>query len=103
MTMAATQDRACSTSLMNKGDEALKRLATAAICRFCCTSRHTDGAGRLMPFVEAVRCHPLDCAGRLTLDFTDACNVTQRTQGRVVVAGRPTWQACEGSAQSLPT
>src|SRR5436189_1819640 len=42
--------------------------------RFCCKSRHTDGAGRLMPFVEAVRCHPLDCAGRLTLDFTDACN-----------------------------
>src|SRR5437016_6099080 len=72
-------------------------------CRFCCKSRHTDGAGRLMPFVEAVRCHPLDCAGRLTLDFTDACNVTQSTQGRVVVAGRPTWQACEGSAQSLPT
>src|SRR5437879_128692 len=71
--------------------------------RFCCKSRHTDGAGRLMPFVEAVRCHPLDCAGRLTLDFTDACNVTQSTQGRVVVAGRPTWQACEGSAQSLPT
>src|SRR5436305_11171953 len=70
---------------------------------FCCKSRHTDGAGRLMPFVEAVRCHPLDCAGRLTLDFTDACNVTQTTQGRVVVAGRPTWQACEGSAQSLPT
>jgi hypothetical protein len=31
MTMAATQDRACSTSLMNKGDEALKRLATSAI------------------------------------------------------------------------
>src|SRR5436853_294403 len=24
-----------------------------------------------MPFVEAVRCHPLDCAGRLTLDFAD--------------------------------
>src|SRR5437588_6670376 len=72
-------------------------------CRFCCKSRHTDGAGRPMPFVEAVRCHPLDCAGRLTLDFTDACNVTQSTQGRVVVAGRPTWQACEGSAQSLPT
>src|SRR5438105_4493143 len=72
-------------------------------CRFCCKSRHTDGAGRLMPFVEAVRCHPLDCAGRLTLDFTDACNVTQSTQGRVAVVGRPTWQACEGSAQSLPT
>jgi hypothetical protein len=31
MTMAATQDRACSTSLMNKGDESLKRLATSAI------------------------------------------------------------------------
>ena len=77
--------------------------AMSSIGRFCCKSRHTDGAGRLMPFVEAVRCHPLDCAGRLTLDFTDACNVTQSTQGRVVVAGRPTSQACEGSAQSLPT
>src|SRR2546427_12824420 len=75
-----------------------------SVCgRFCCKSRHTDGAGRLMPFVEAVRCHPLDCAGRLTLDFTDACNVTQSTQGRVAVAGRPTWQACGGSAQTLPT
>jgi hypothetical protein len=30
MTMAATQDRACSTSLMNKADEAIKRLATSA-------------------------------------------------------------------------
>jgi hypothetical protein len=30
MTTAATQDRACSTSLMNKGDEAIKRLATSA-------------------------------------------------------------------------
>jgi hypothetical protein len=36
MTMAATQDRACSTSLMNKGDEALKRLTTSATGRFCC-------------------------------------------------------------------
>jgi hypothetical protein len=34
MTMAATQDRACSTSLMNKEDEALKRLATSAIGTF---------------------------------------------------------------------
>src|SRR5271169_6162319 len=30
MTRAATQDRACSTSLMNKGDEAIKRLTTSA-------------------------------------------------------------------------
>ena len=30
MTTAATQDRACSTNLMNKGDEAIKRLATSA-------------------------------------------------------------------------
>src|SRR5213595_3287140 len=96
-------------SRLVSADEADERLAArscpsmSVIGRFCCKSRHTDGAGRLMPFVEAVRCHPLDCAGRLTLDFTDACNVTQSTQGRVVVAGRPTWQACEGSAQSLPT
>jgi len=30
MTMAATQDRACSTSLMNKGGRSIKRLATSA-------------------------------------------------------------------------
>jgi hypothetical protein len=29
MTTAATQDRASSTSLMNKGGEAIKRLATS--------------------------------------------------------------------------
>jgi hypothetical protein len=29
MTTAATQDRACSTSLMNKGDEAIKRLLSS--------------------------------------------------------------------------
>jgi hypothetical protein len=34
MTMAATQDRACSTSSMNKRDEAFKRLATSAIGTF---------------------------------------------------------------------
>jgi hypothetical protein len=33
MTTAATQDRACSTSLMNKGDEAIKRLATSAFVK----------------------------------------------------------------------
>jgi len=32
-------------------------------------------------------------AGDLRRDFTDACNATQRTRGRTVVAGRPTWQA----------
>jgi hypothetical protein len=25
-------------------------------------------------FFEAIHCRPLDCAGDLTLDFTDACN-----------------------------
>jgi hypothetical protein len=30
MTTAATQDRACSTRLMNEGDDAIKRLATSA-------------------------------------------------------------------------
>jgi hypothetical protein len=34
MTTAATQDRACSTNLMNKGDEAIKRLATSAYGTF---------------------------------------------------------------------
>jgi hypothetical protein len=59
--------------------------------------------GRLMPFFEAVRCHPLDCAGDLRSTLLTLATVTQRTQGRLVVAGRPAWQACEGSAQSLPT
>src|SRR6267378_3670431 len=35
------------------------------IGRFCCRNRRTDGAGRLMPFFEAIHCHPLDCAGDL--------------------------------------
>jgi hypothetical protein len=57
MTMAATQDRACSTNLMNKGDEALKRPATSAIGTFrtsqpwCVMSavevRADEGVGRL--------------------------------------------------------
>src|ERR1700693_2669474 len=71
--------------------------------RFCCKSRHTGGAGRLMPYVEAVRCHPLDCAGDLRSTLLTLATLTQRTKGRSVVAGRPTWQACGGSAQSLPT
>ena len=56
-----------------------------------------------MPFVEAVRCHPLDCAGGLRstlLTHAMVTQCTQCTQGRSVVAGRPAWQACEGSAQS---
>ena len=54
-------------------------------------------------FFEAIHCHPRDCAGDFTLGFTDACNATQRTKRRTVAAGRPTWQACGDSAQSLPT
>jgi hypothetical protein len=56
-----------------------------------------------MPFVEAVRYYPQDCAGGLRSTLLTLATVTQRTQGRLVVAGRPAWQACEGSAQSLPT
>src|SRR4030081_2194867 len=78
-------------------------VGTSALCRFCCRNRHTEGAGRLMPFFEAVRCHPLDCAGDLRSTLLTLAAVTQRTQGRLVVAGRPAWQVCEGSAQSLPT
>ena len=39
--------------------------AMSVSCRFCCRNRRTDGAGRLMPFFEAIHCHPLDCAGDL--------------------------------------
>ena len=52
---------------------------------------------------DAVRCHPLDCAGDLRSTLLRLATLTQRAKGRTVVAGRPTWQACEGSAQSLPT
>src|SRR5207253_2536499 len=34
----------------------LGHYSMSVLRRFCCKSRHTDGAGRLMPFVEAVRC-----------------------------------------------
>lgn len=60
--------------------------------------RGTAGA-----FFEAIHCHPLDCAGDLRSTLLTLATLTQRTKGRTVVAGRPTWQACEGSAQSLPT
>jgi hypothetical protein len=56
-----------------------------------------------MPFGEAAGWLPLDCAGGLRSTLLTLATVTQRTQGRLVVAGRPAWQACEGSAQSLPT
>jgi hypothetical protein len=49
MTMAATQDRACSTSLMNKGDEALIRLAASAIgyrTKRTCRSRMSAAEGK---------------------------------------------------------
>jgi hypothetical protein len=60
--------------------------------------RGTAGA-----FFEAIDCHPLDCAGDLRSTLLTLATLTQRTKGRTVVAGRPTWQACGGSAQSLPT
>ena len=52
---------------------------------------------------KAIRCHPLDCAGDLRSTLLTLATLTQRTKGRTVVAGRPTWQACGGFAQSLPT
>src|SRR6476469_9975116 len=60
--------------------------------------RGTAGA-----FFETIDCHPLDCAGDLRSTLLTLATLTQRTKGRAVVAGRPTWQACGGSAQSLPT
>src|SRR5258705_9864981 len=60
--------------------------------------RGTAGA-----FFEAIDCHPLDCAGDLRSTLLTLATLTQRTKGRTVVAGRPTWQAYGGSAQSLPT
>src|SRR5258705_10527234 len=54
-------------------------------------------------FFEAIHCHPLDCAGDLRSTLLTLATLTQRTKWRTVVAGRPTWQACGGSAQSLPT
>ena len=42
-----------------------------------------------------------DCAGDLRSTLLTLATFTPRTKGRTVVAGRPTWQACGGSAQSL--
>ena len=47
-----------------------------------------------MPFFEAVRCHPLDCAGDLRSTLLTLAAVTQRTQGRLVVAGRSCCYFC---------
>src|SRR6266403_5568300 len=55
--------------------------------------RGTAGA-----FFEAIHCHPLDCAGDLRSTLLTLATLTQRTKGRTVVAGRPTWQACGGCA-----
>ena len=63
-----------------------------------CRRRGTAGA-----IFEAVRCHPLDCAGDLRSTLLTLATLTQRTKERTVVAGRPTWQACGGSEQSQPT
>src|SRR5260370_7875502 len=60
--------------------------------------RGTAGA-----FFEAIHCHPLDCAGDLRSALLTLATLTQRTKARTVLAGRPTGQACGGSAQSLPT
>src|SRR5271169_2827888 len=59
--------------------------------------------GRAGAFFEAIHCHPLDGAGGLRSTLLTLATLTQRTKGRLVVAGRPTWPACGGSAQSLPT
>ena len=63
-----------------------------------CRRRGTAGA-----IFEAVRCHPRDCAGYVRSTLLTLATLTQRTKGRTVVAGRPTWQACGRSAQSRPT
>jgi hypothetical protein len=55
--------------------------------RFCCRNRHTDGAERLMPFFEAVRCHPQDCAGDLRSTLLTLCN-GYATQAGTIVGGR---------------
>src|SRR6266404_2452720 len=70
--------------------------------RFCCRNRHTDGAGRLVHFLKPSIV--TRWIVRATYDSTllTLATLTQRTKGRTVVAGRPTWQACGGSAQSLP-
>ena len=59
--------------------------------------------GTVDAIFDAVRCHPLDCAGDLRSTLLTLATLTQRTKGRTAVAGRPAWQACGGSAQSLPT
>jgi hypothetical protein len=62
-----------------------------------CSRRGTAGA-----IFEAVFCHPLDRAGDLRSTLLTLATLTQRTKGRTGVAGRPTWQACGGFAQSPP-
>jgi hypothetical protein len=66
----------------------------SALCRFCCRNRHTDGAERLVHFLKPSINHPPDCAGDLRWTLLTRATLTQRTKGRTVVAGRPTWQAC---------
>ena len=48
-------------------------LTGMALGGFCCRNRHTDGAERLVHFLEPSIITRGLC-GRLTLDFTDACN-----------------------------
>src|ERR1700724_753724 len=55
----------------------------------------------LMPLCAAVAFHTRDCAGDLRSTLLTLATLTQRIKGRLVVAGRPTWPACGGSAQSL--
>jgi hypothetical protein len=74
------------------------RFAPILLQKSACRRGGTAGA-----FFETIDCHPLDYAGDLRSTLLTLATLTQRTKGRTVVAGRPTWQACGGSAQSLPT
>jgi hypothetical protein len=59
--------------------------------------------GKAGAFFEAIHCHPLDGEGDLRSTLLALATFTQHTKGRLAVAGRRAWQACGGSAQSLPT
>src|SRR5258707_12910687 len=52
----------------------------STVGRFCCRNRHIDGAGRLVHFLKLSIVTRWLC-GRLTLDFTDACNAYAAHKG----------------------
>src|SRR5438309_8019948 len=77
-----------------------KGAVTSALCRFCCRNRHTDGAGRLVDFLKPSIV--TRWIVRATYALLTLATLTQRTERRMVAAGRPTWPASGGSAQSPP-